>query len=128
LRRVRELLRFGAAVTVISPTLCDELAAMSEDGRIRHIPRKYFRGDCSNSQLCVAATDNPKVNVDIATESKAKNIPIHVTAPSAYGNFQFPYIAVWEDMILLAGDTVSKETLRDTLPELLRQLEEDAED
>ena len=128
LRRVRELLRFGAAVTVISPALCDELTAMSDEGRIRHIPRKYFRGDCNNSQLCVAATDNAKVNIDIATECKAKSIPIHVTEPAAYGNFQFPYIAVWEDMILLVGDKVSKEKLRAALPELLRQLEEDAVD
>ena len=128
LRRVRELLRFGAAVTLISPILCPELETMSAEGRIRHIPRKYFRGDCNNSQLCVAATDDQKINIAIATECKAKNIPIHVTAPAAYGNFQFPHMAVWEDVILSVDGKLTPEKLEAALPELVKQLEEDMED
>ncbi len=125
LRRVRELLRFGAAVAVISPTLCEELARMSDEGRIRHIPRKYFRGDCSNAQLCIAATGDPKVNIDIATECKAKSVPVNVTEPAAYGNFRFPHIAVYEDVILSVEGEVTTDKLHTAMPELLKQLEED---
>ena len=45
LRRAVALRQFGARVTVISPTLCTELEQMSAADEIRHIPRKYFRGD-----------------------------------------------------------------------------------
>lgn len=124
LRRVQELLRFQATVTIIAPILCTELQALSDAGRIRHIPRKYFRGDCNNSQLCIAATDDPKTNIDIATECKAKAVPVHVTEPAAYGNFRFPHIAVWEDVILSVDENPSPEKLEKAMPELLRQLME----
>ena len=71
LRRVKELLRFGAKVTLVSPEVCSELEQMSTDGIIRHIPRKYFRGDCTNAQLCVAATDDNSLNIAISTDISA---------------------------------------------------------
>ncbi len=113
--RVKTLLLFGAKVTVISPTLCDELQQLSEAGKIRHIPRRYFRGDCSNAQLCVAADDN-EINIKIATECKAKNIPVNVTEPAVYGNFRFP-------QVILQGDTVVSVT-GDCSEERLQQLQE----
>ncbi len=121
-RRVRELRRFGAKVTVISPTLCPALQALSNSGEIRHIPRKYYRGDCTNSQLCVAATDEPTVNIAIATESKAKGVPVNVTDPAAYGNFQFPRVIMQDDIVIsITGDapTETLQKLRDRLQEII---------
>ena len=92
LRRVKELLRFGAKVTLVAPVVCPELEQMSADGTIRHIPRKYFRGDCSNAQLCVAATDDNTLNIAISTECKNKSIPVNVRSPVAMAPLRFP---VW---------------------------------
>lgn len=111
LRRVNELLRFGAKVTVISPTICPELEQMSEQGQIRHIPRKYFRGDCTNSQLCVAATDDNTLNIAISTECKNKGIPVNVTSPRSYGNFTFPRLVITDDVVLSITGTLSADTL-----------------
>ena len=129
LRRVNELLRFGAKVTLISHQICPELEKMSEDGQIRHIPRKYFRGDCSNSQLCVAATDDNTMNIAISTECKNKGIPVNVTSPRSYGTFTFPRLAIHEDVVLsitgaLPADTLSKlqERLQDELPHLIEEI------
>lgn len=129
LRRVKELLRFGAKVTVISPQLCSELEHMSEDGLIRHIPRKYFRGDCSNSQLCVAATDDNTLNIAISTECKNKSIPVNVTSPRSYGNFTFPRLVITDDVVLsitgsLPADTLAKlqDRLQDELPNMLADI------
>ena len=120
LRRVKELLRFGAKVTLVSPQICPELEQMSANGTIRHIPRKYFRGDCSNSQLCVAATDDPTLNIAISTECKNKGIPVNVTQPRSYGTFTFPRMVVTDDVTLSITGTLPAEVLsklRDRLQE-----------
>ncbi len=131
LRRAKILRQFGAKVTVISPTLCKELEAMSATGEIRHIPRKYFRGDCTSAQLCIAATTEAAVNIAISTECKAKAIPVEVTLPKAYGNFTFPRVVVQEDVVVsVAGDVPSTKLrrLRDRLQEAIPgMLEQDAE-
>ncbi len=111
LRRVNELLRFGAKVTVISPDICSELKQLSDDNQIRHIPRKYFRGDCSNSQLCVAATDDNTLNIAISTECKNKGIPVNVTSPRSYGNFTFPRLVLTDDVVLSITGTLPADTL-----------------
>lgn len=132
LRRVSELLRFGAKVTVISPVLCSELQQMSDSGQIRHIPRKYFRGDCSNSQLCVAATDDTALNIAISTECKNKGIPVNVTTPRSYGNFTFPRMVITDDVILSITGTLSadelnrlRELLQEELPQMIAEVQSD---
>ena len=125
LRRVKELLRFGAKVTVISPAICLELEEISNAGLIRHIPRKYFRGDCSNSQLCVAATEDDSLNIAISTECKNKGIPVNVTSPCSYGTFTFPRLVVEDEVILSLTGTLSSEEmsrLRNRLTAILPQL------
>ncbi|MBQ9860274.1 MAG: hypothetical protein IJO76_06340 [Clostridia bacterium] len=125
LRRAKELRRFGARVTVISPVICDELVEMSDRGEIRHIPRKYFRGDCSNSQLCVATTEETAVNIAIATECKAKSIPVEVTNPREYGNFTLPRMVIQDDVVVsIAGDAPSEmlQAVRDKIQELLESI------
>lgn len=129
-RRVRELRRFGAKVTVISPALCPALEQMSRDGEIRHIPRKYYRGDCSNAQMCVAATEDAATNIAIATECKAKGIPVNVTNPKEFGNFTFPR-AIITDQVVVAMDgdlnaeklSTLRDKLEDILPSLLQELD-----
>lgn len=129
LRRVNELLRFGAKVTLISPQICPELAKLSAEGLIRHIPRKYFRGDCSNSQLCVAATDDNTMNIAISTECKNKGIPVNVTSPRSYGTFTFPRLVANDDVVLsitgtLPADALTKlqERLQQELPRLIEEV------
>lgn len=132
LRRVKELIKFGAKVTLISPQICPELAQLSEEGQIRHIPRKYFRGDCTNSQLCVAATDDNTLNIAISTECKNKGIPVNVTQPRSYGTFTFPRMVLADDVVLsingsLPAETLSRlrDRLQQELPVILDELNEE---
>ena len=134
LRRVKELLRFGAKVTLVSPQICPELAKLSDDGVIRHIPRKYFRGDCSNAQLCVAATDDSALNIAISSECKNKSIPVNVTQPRSYGTFAFPRMVLADDVVLSINGSLPAETLsrlRDRLqrdlPDILNELTTETE-
>ena len=103
------LLDFGARVTVVSPRLCPTLSKLEEQGRIRHIPRKFFRGDCSYMLLCIAATGDRDVNIAIATECKAKKVPVYVTEPVEYGTFRFPTVLRHEGVtVTFAGGDAEK--------------------
>lgn len=132
LRRVKELLRFGAKVTLVSPQICPELAQLSESGTIRHIPRKYFRGDCTNSQLCVAATEDNALNIAISSECKNKGIPVNVTQPRSYGTFSFPRMVLTNDVVLsingsLPAEALSRlrDRLQQDLPVILEELSQE---
>ena len=95
---------------------------MSNNGQIRHLPRKYFRGDCSNSQLCVAATEDNNMNIAIATECKNKSIPVNVTQPRSYGTFTFPRMVITDEGVLSVTGTLPADTLnllQNRLQELL---------
>ena len=129
-RRAEILLRFGAKVTVISPEICPVIEEMSAKGAVRHIPRKYFRGDCSNSQICVAATDDDDINIRIATECKAKSIPVNVTSPKGYGTFRFPRVIFQDDILVTIDGTASSEKIRavrDRLRDVVPTIVEDAQ-
>ena len=72
--KVDTLLQFGAKVTVISPALCGRLQELDKTRAIRYIPRRYYRGDCTNAYICVAATGTESVNIAISDECKAKGL------------------------------------------------------
>ena len=124
---VKTLLAFGARVTVICPILSEkmrELDAASE--AVRHIPRRYYRGDCTNAYLCVAATNDESVNIAISDECKAKGVPVNMSRPAAFGNFIVPAVIVRDDMVIsIAGNQPPdaleplRTALENTLPTLL---------
>lgn len=120
--KAETLLRFGAKVTVISPGLCDRLRTLDDAGSIRYIPRKYFRGDCTPAVLCVAATNDRSVNIAISVECKAKNIPVHLSDPAAFGNFMFPETILRESLQISAVGTESPAVMRRLMERLERRL------
>lgn len=125
--RTVELLKFGAKVTVISPFLCEPLSQLDQQRAIRHIPRKYIRGDCSFAVMCVAATDNSAMNIAISEECKAKKVPVNVTDPPEYGTFSFPVVANTNHiMVSIVGSPGLDEDkllkVRDAIQRLLNQI------
>jgi precorrin-2 dehydrogenase/sirohydrochlorin ferrochelatase len=69
-RKVDGLLRAGAQVTVIAPHVEARLRRWADDREIRYRPRAYERGDLHGNDLVIAATDDPEVNRQIATEAR----------------------------------------------------------
>ena len=86
------LLSFGAKITVIAPELCPRLRALDEAGKIRHIPRKFFRGDTANCYLCVVASGDKNTNIAVAVECKARHVLVNVEEPAEYGTMTLPKI------------------------------------
>ena len=88
-RKVRLLLKAGAVVKVISPSLTSNLTKLKEQGRIKHLCRNYKKGDLKNAFIVIAATSSPEINVKIAHESDHL---VNVAAPPSEGNFIVPSI------------------------------------
>ena len=128
---VKTLLYFGARITVIAPQISEELRLLDEKTEaIRYIPRRYYRGDCTNAALCVAATNEEAVNISISDECKAKKIPVNLSKPAAFGNFDFPTVILRDGLVVsLAGHRSpgELEPLRLLLEESLPFMMEEAE-
>jgi len=96
-RKVLRLLRAGADVTVISPTLTKRLLKEKEKKTILFKRRPYRSGDVRNGFLVIAATDSPELNSKIAGEAPALvNV---VDAPSEC-NFIVPSVVERGDLVL----------------------------
>lgn len=77
-RKTGSLLRAGAAIALVSPTLCETLARRAEAGEIRHFKRSFTPADIPGNRLIVAATDDREVNRTIAALAHAQEIPVNV--------------------------------------------------
>ncbi len=72
-RKVTALIRCGAQVVVISPTLTARLAAMAAAGRVQLAARSFQPSDVRNAWLVIAATSDPAVNAQVsAAAAKAR--------------------------------------------------------
>ncbi len=70
-RKVHGLNAAGAAVTVVSPTLCPELAALAAAAQITHTPRRFVPADTDGTRIVFAATDDPEVNRRVLDAARA---------------------------------------------------------
>ncbi|MEN8176098.1 MAG: siroheme synthase CysG [Pseudomonadota bacterium] len=92
LRKVRLLLRAGAEVTVIAPSLAPDLQQLAEKNRITALARGYEEGDLGQAVLAIAATGDAGVNAAVASHAEAARIPVNVVDHPEHGNFIVPSI------------------------------------
>jgi uroporphyrin-III C-methyltransferase/precorrin-2 dehydrogenase/sirohydrochlorin ferrochelatase len=91
-RKVAQLLRSGAQVRVVSPSLCRSLARFHDAGRIEHVARDYSDGDIADAYLAFAATDNEAVNHAVAEAGRKLRIPVNVVDHPEDGSFIMPSV------------------------------------
>ncbi len=91
-RKVRLLRKAGAAVWVVAPELCEELAEALDAGAIRHLARVFAADDLDGCRLVIAATDDGAVNEAVADLAKARNLPVNVVDEPALCTFIMPSI------------------------------------
>jgi len=77
-RKVQGLLRSGADVTVVSPRLTPDLAALARVGLITHRPRPFRRADVRGARLVIAATGAPSVDAAVAAEARRRRALVNV--------------------------------------------------
>lgn len=89
-RKVSALLASHGKVTLISPELDDELAALAAKGAIQWLQREYRQGDLSGAFLVIAATDDSAVQQAVHREAEAGNILLNVADVPKWCNFILP--------------------------------------
>ncbi|ORU93008.1 MAG: sirohydrochlorin ferrochelatase [Cycloclasticus sp. symbiont of Poecilosclerida sp. N] len=91
-RKVRLLMSAQADVTVIAPSLSDELSMLAKNGKLKHIKRTFKAGDSRAFSLVVCATDTAEINARVSTEAHQYNIPVNVVDQPHLCSFIFPAI------------------------------------
>lgn len=78
LGKVEGLLAAGARVRVISPEVVDQLEVLVDGGDVEWLPRAWRRGDLAGAFLAIAATDDSRINREVAAEAERLRIPVNV--------------------------------------------------
>ncbi len=73
-RKVRNLLRAEASVTLISPDATQELAHLASTGRIRWLAEAYRGDHLDGAFLAVAATGDDGVNARVMEEARQRGV------------------------------------------------------
>jgi precorrin-2 dehydrogenase/sirohydrochlorin ferrochelatase len=92
LRKVTDLLRCGACVTVIAPSMHDGFADLAEEygEQLVMTPREYRYGDIGDSLLAFSATDDEAVNRAVFTEARERSILVNSADDPSNCSFFLP--------------------------------------
>ncbi len=91
-RKVTNLLRAQAAVTLVAPELAAPLRAALGEGSLTHIERGFQAADLEGMRLVVAATDDRTVNRQVAELAKARGVPVNVVDQGEDSSFIMPSV------------------------------------
>jgi len=100
-RKVAALLRSGAKVTVISPFVTGVLADYSKRKRIKHVKRKYRKGDLEDAFIVIAATSDGRVNQEVSLDAPCL---LNVVDAPELANFIVPSV-IKRGLLALAVST-----------------------
>jgi precorrin-2 dehydrogenase/sirohydrochlorin ferrochelatase len=92
LRKVTDLLRCGACVIVIAPSMHDGFADLAEEygEQLVMTPREYRHGDIGDSLLAFSATDDEAVNRAVFTEARERSILVNSADDPSNCSFFLP--------------------------------------
>jgi len=91
-RKIQQLRRAGARVTVVSPRSCDEVLAYVNAGEVTYVHRDFQDEDLNGMVLVIAATSNKVVNRHIAELAERQRTPVNVVDCPELCSFIVPSI------------------------------------
>ena len=92
LRKAKFLLRAGANIKLVAIEVCTELEKLLSASEHKIISRPYESDDINSVILIIAATNDLKLNQQIAENAANKNIPVNVVDQPALCTYIFPSI------------------------------------
>jgi len=121
-RKVELLRAAGAQVTVVAPTLDEELGRLLAAGGIRHLATRFHEQQLAGTTLVVAATDQATVNREVAAAAQARNIPVNVVDDPSHCSFVMPAIVDRSPLVIAISSGGSAPVLARQLRERLEAL------
>lgn len=104
-RKAGSLLKAGAAVVVVSPSLTPGLRELSSSGRIVYRPGTFGDDDVQGACLVIAATDSPEVNSAIARLCSGRQVLVNVAAPPEESTFIVPSVVERGDLLIAVSSS-----------------------
>ena len=89
LRKIEGLVKGGAEVTVVAPSVADAI----RDLDVRVVVRRYEVGDLDDVRLVITATDDPAVNAAVAADATHRRIWVNSADDPANCTFTLPAVA-----------------------------------
>ncbi|MCX6543283.1 MAG: bifunctional precorrin-2 dehydrogenase/sirohydrochlorin ferrochelatase [Acidobacteria bacterium] len=99
-RKIAALVDAKARVTVVAPRMCDAVHRLELDGHVRVEHRLFEPGDTRGAFLVVAATDDDRVNRQVAAEARAAGALVNVVDRPALCAFTVPAVVRRGDLTL----------------------------
>ena len=104
LRKIKMLSKAEAKITIIAPTICDELASHCANHSINLHTREFNDEDINQQSLVIAATNNKTLNKRISDLAKQQNILVNVADDFKQGDVVLPSV-IGRDPIQIAVTT-----------------------
>jgi precorrin-2 dehydrogenase/sirohydrochlorin ferrochelatase len=120
-RKIRSLIEAGAAVTVVSPSLTDGLAALAKRDAIRYLARTYQLGDLEGVFLAYEASGKVETERTAAAEARARGVLINVADVPNLCSFIAP-------AVIKRGDLQIAVSTGGASPAFARKIREELED
>ncbi len=120
-RKIQNLRKAGALVTVVSPRLTAGLKRLKEKNQINHLSRPYRAGDLKSACLAVAATNERRTNEKVFREATTLRIPINTVDDPVYCTFIVPAVISQGDLIIAVSTGGQSPALAKALRKKLQQ-------
>ena len=91
-RKVKNLLRCGGRVRVVSPDLTDLLSKWVSQGKMDYTPNEYRASHLKGAFLVYAATSDRKVNAEIARDATKRRLLVNVADSATESTFILPAV------------------------------------
>jgi len=91
-RKVKNLLRCGGRVRVVSPDLTDLLSKWVSQGKMDYTPSEYRASHLKGAFLVYAATSDHKVNAEIARDAANRRLLVNVADSATESTFILPAV------------------------------------
>jgi uroporphyrin-III C-methyltransferase / precorrin-2 dehydrogenase / sirohydrochlorin ferrochelatase len=121
-RKVELLLRSGAQVTVIAPSLCEDLLGRVDAGELAHTPASFDPSHLSTAELVVAATSVREVNAAVSHAARERRIPVNVVDDPELSTFIFPALVDRSPIVVAVSSAGHAPVLARRLREQLEAL------
>jgi precorrin-2 dehydrogenase / sirohydrochlorin ferrochelatase len=119
-RKIRDLLKEKASVTVISPETVREIQELNEQKKLKWIARDIKCVDYEKAFLIIAATNSKKVNSEIASTTSANQL-VNVADQPHLGNFIIPSVVKRGKLVLSVSTSGASPSLSISIKKELQQ-------
>ncbi len=124
-RKVRNLLRYGGRVRMVSPDLTDLLSRWVRQGKLDYTRSKYRSSHLKGAFLVYATTSDRKVNEEIAGDASRRKLLVNVADSATESTFILPAVLRKKGVsIAVSTDGFSPATsvrIRDRIKELIEK-------